>query len=244
MRDINNYILEKLHLNRNVCKHFGNEVDNKDRIKSEFTKKDYLEHSKEDFIDPKNHLNVQFPDTMNFNWSLDSLFYCDFDEEINIEEIKKLLNSVSNKEINGKLLPIYSSRRSWTFKYLKGVKKLFKDNWDICYSNGITTRQENPEIFYCEPLLGMVYITNLNKYGAEKNYNSDGVKNLIEFVDNNFKYEDKVGDINMKIAFWNDRFSIFKFELEDSDKFILAFSKYFSRMNDTSNKNNKFYYDN
>ena len=48
----------------------------------------------------------------------------------------------------------------------------------------------------------------------------------------------------MKIAFWNDRFSIFKFEIENTDKFILAFCTYFARMNNTSDINNRFYYKN
>ena len=245
MKQLNNYIIEKLRIGKNTTSNVGKEKDTKVRISKDYSKKDYLNDAREDYIDPNNHLEIPFPKSAAVvGWSIESLLNCNFKERIDNYDIRKLLSSVSDKKINGKLLPKYSSSRDFKFDLLPRLKNLFKEYWDISYLQGINLRSKNPSIFYVSNLMDMKYFTNLEGYGVDKNYNSDGVQELINFVDKNYKYEDKENNITMKIAFWNDRFSIFKFEIEDTDKFILTFCTYFARMNNTSDENNKFYYKN
>lgn len=246
MNNLKEYIIEKLRINKNInVLNIGNKKDTKVRIKKSYSKEDYRNQSEEDFIDPNNHVEISFPKKLYANgFSLETLLnYTSFKENINSQTIKNLLFSVADKKINGKYLPKYSSPCAWNFNVLNDSKDLFKNVWDIFYVD-IDIKEKNPVIFFQTELLRMRYITNLEEHGIERNYNSDGVKELVDFVDKNFKYQNKKDNVIMKIAFWNDRFSIFKFEIEDSDKFILSFCIYFARMNDTSDPNNKFYYKN
>jgi len=243
MERLSKYITEKLKIDRHIkLSSRGKGSDNSYIvIKKTNTVKDYLAQREKDILNPANHLYNDMPKShMMVGMSLESLLNCTFKENINTRTIKNLLWFIRNKIIEGKVMPKYGSTSTFELQTVNKNKDLLNKCWNLGYSVNINTREKNPTIFFIDSLDNLQYICNLEGFSFKPNWSSDAVTELREFVDDNYKVERTEDNVTLRIAFWNDRFSILKFQSED--KFIIAYPMVFARFNNTSDENNKYYY--
>ena len=223
------------------------EKDKRQRKKKREDINRLCELARYDWLCKDNHLSGKFAPGKNLvGWSIESLLHCP--DIPYTSEAKELLYDLSRREINGKKIPDWYDIR--TFKYDVNYKNSCIDKYyDINYIYEIRwtggrdriKRRKYPCIMVQTSLYNFNYVTNFPKYDYKENYNSSASKELQNFVRNYTSFENRTEHVKMKVAFWNKRWSIIKFEFP-SDRWIICYAGEFARMNDASNKNNKFYY--
>ena len=212
------------------------------------------EMAKNDWMDPKNHLNGRFSTNHDIiGWSIISLFYC-IDYSIRNECYDLLCEYCRKEKINGK----YITNKSWedTYYYLHGFnrcntlkkcKEFLNNNYDVVFCRSLRHKlryfklQNCPMIFYKEGFSDYRFFTNIEKHHNPDNIKSDACIELLTFIDNNTVYINKSENVTLKVGYWNNRFTIIKLELPNN-KYIIGYSLGFARMNNSNDKSNQYYY--
>lgn len=206
------------------------------------------ELAKKDWLKKKNHLKGKFSkDHSVISWSIESLLNCH--DIPYTSEALDLLWYISGINIDGKIMP----RWEYSNKFYLGNNyrnKRIKEYYDIFYSPELRNdnlsnikKTKNPCILIQDTIMWYQYFTNFPGYFYKPNNESDACKELLNFMskEENIKYKDSSKNLTIKIGFWNNRFSIIKIEFPN-DKYIICYSHYFARLNNSNDESNKYYF--
>lgn len=208
------------------------------------------ERANEDWLNKKNHLKGKFSETHSvIGWSIECLLNCNIPYTL---EAEQLLYNLSGKIIEGKKMPRWSNSSHFSLGINYKVNQINK-YYDIFYHHELRfskkylyniKRRKYPCILVQDCLNWNQCFTNFENYHYPPNIQSDACQELLSFVNNekNIKFTNNSKHLTIKVAFWNKRFPIIKIEFPN-DKYIITYSHYFARLNNSNDKSNKYYYD-